>query len=110
MIIMLIFFALLILWFVFFIYNKFDFAGFKDSLFLFYRINLSNLERANVILIIFDSIFLLIFIIYLIIKILEYKRTTKKIITKTIAKKTIASKTKTVKKIGKKKTIAKKKE
>jgi len=75
---MLIFFTLLILWFLFFVYNQVDFTIVKENFLFFYRFGLNNLERANFVLIVFDLLLLISFIVYLILKIKEYKKTTKK--------------------------------
>ncbi len=101
---MLTFFALLILWFLFFIYNKFNIVALKDYLLFFYKINLNNLERANIILILLDFLLVLTFVIFLIVKIVDCKKSTQKIIKKPVAKK------KTVRKVKKTATTNKKKE
>jgi len=91
---MLIFFTLLILWFLFFVYNQVNFLAIKNNFIFFYQFSLNNLERANLILIAFDLLLLVCFTIYLITKIVEYKKSTKKVIKK---RKTTRKPRKTVK-------------
>lgn len=74
---MLIFLSLLILYLLFFVYNKIDVQTINQFMF-FFKYELSNLERTNLLILFINILFLIGLTIYLIISI-THKKTNKKI-------------------------------
>jgi len=74
---MLIFLSLLILYFLFFVYNKIDVQTINQFMF-FFKYELSNLERTNLLILFINILFLIGLTIYFIISI-THKKTNKKV-------------------------------
>lgn len=73
---MLIFLSLLILWFLFFVYNRMD-SQIWNQLLFFWRYDLSSIEKASLLVLFINILFIIILVRYAIIEISKNKKVSK---------------------------------